>query len=79
MVYTARVYQCDRCQETTIQGANSVEDTAMGAQMVTLPGWLEGWQTVNDWLLCPSCAREWETTNEHFFRIKPIAKEAEKS
>lgn len=79
MVYTARVYQCDRCQETTIQGANSVEDTALGAQMVTLPGWLNGWQTVNDWLLCPSCAREWETTNRKFFKVLPKTKEADAS
>lgn len=68
MLYTGRIYQCDRCGEQSIQPAQHVEPAGFGAQLVAMGEGLHGWTMERDWLLCPDCARKWEHTTRNFFR-----------
>ena len=69
MLNTGRILHCDRCGEKSIQIAQTVEEKCYNTQLITPPDWPDGWNSVNDWLLCPSCCRKWEHTTRNFFKV----------
>lgn len=69
MMHTGRILHCDRCGKQEIQLARTVEEKCFNTQLITLPDWPDGWQIVNNWLLCPACSRKWEHTTTNFFKV----------